>query len=139
MSGLGQMPRKRGWPHHELPLWQIAVVQGIFVVAAAAIIYLRRSGAAVVFRMPLLTEVAIGLPLGAALGAAVGFGLLHSRLRGHVVRGTLPLRPLTSAVWSIAILGVLASMSAHAAFDTAILSVLAPAMKGGMGDSAAAG
>lgn len=107
-------------PVDEQPLWQIAVVEGIFAAAAVGIIYWRQSADDIVFRMPLLTEIAIGVPIGALLGAAAGFGLLHSRLRAHVVRGVLPLRPVTSAVWSIVVLGVLAGLGEELLFRAAL-------------------
>lgn len=76
--------------------------------------------AAVVFRLPLVTEAAIGLPVGAVLGALVGFGLLGSPLRRHVVQGVLPLRPVTSAVWSIVAVGLLAGVGEELLFRAAL-------------------
>jgi membrane protease YdiL (CAAX protease family) len=54
------------------------------------------------------------------LGAAAGFGLLHSPLRDRVIGGVLPLRPVTSAVWSIAVLGVLAGLGEELLFRAAL-------------------
>lgn len=104
----------------EQPLWHIAIVEGIFLVIAVVIIYFRGSMAAVVFRLPLVTEAAIGLPVGAVLGTLVGFGLLGSPLRRHVVQGVLPLRPVTSAVWSIVAVGLLAGVGEELLFRAAL-------------------
>ena len=101
-------------------LWQVALVEGILLVVAIAIIYARESMGTVVYRLPLITEVTIGLPAGAALGALVGFGLLGSPLRRHVVQGVLPLRPLTSAVWSIVAVGLLAGFGEELLFRAAL-------------------
>lgn len=104
----------------EQPLWQIAIVEGIFLVVAAVIIFFRHSLGTVVMRLPLAEEVAIGLPVGALLGASAGLGLLRSPLRRSVVGGVLPLRPVTSAVWSIAVLGVLAGLGEELLFRAAL-------------------
>jgi membrane protease YdiL (CAAX protease family) len=74
----------------------------------------------VVLRLPLVTEVAIGLPLGAVLGTLVGVGLLRSPMRRHVVQSVLPLRPVTSSPWSIVMVGTLAGFAEELLFRGAL-------------------
>jgi membrane protease YdiL (CAAX protease family) len=105
----------------EQPLWQLAVVEGVFLVIAAIIIYLRHAVGALSFPLPLLTEVAIGLPVGGALGALVGAGLLRSPLREAVVRGVTPLRPVMKATWSIVLVGLMAGVGEELLFRAALL------------------
>src|SRR5262245_24581829 len=104
----------------EQPLWHIVLVEGIFLGIAIAIIYFRHSLGGVVFRLPLVTEAAIGLPVGSVLGALVGFGVLRSPLCHRVVQAVLPLRPVTSAAWSIVALGLIAGLGEEVLFRAAL-------------------
>jgi uncharacterized protein len=103
------------------PLWQLVLVEGIFVVIAAIIIYLRHTGGLVVFRLPLALEVAVGIPVGGVLGSLAGFGLLRSPLRQSVVRGAMPLRSVAGAVWSVVVVGLLAGVGEELLFRAALL------------------
>jgi membrane protease YdiL (CAAX protease family) len=104
----------------EQRLWQVALVEGIFFVVAVMIIYFRHSTGAVTLRLPLVSEAAIGLHVGAALGALVGFGLLRSPLREQVVRSALPLRRIASSAWSIATVSLLAGVGEELFFRAAL-------------------
>jgi membrane protease YdiL (CAAX protease family) len=106
----------------EQPVWRVALVEVIFIAVAVGIIYFRQSFDAVASRLPLVTEAAMGLPLGAILGLLVGFGLLHSPLRRHVVQGVLPLRPVISSVWSVVVVGVLAGFAEELLFRAALIA-----------------
>src|SRR5207249_3437049 len=77
----------------DLPLPQLALVEGIFIVVAGVIIHLRHASGAIAPRFPIAAELAIGLLLGAASGVLVGTGLLRSRLGEPVVR-SLVLAPV---------------------------------------------
>jgi CAAX protease family protein len=102
------------------PLWHLVLVEGIFIAIAIGIICFRHSLGGIVFRLPLVTEAAIGLPIGTVLGGLVGFALLASPLRDAVVRGVLPLRTVTSAAWSILAVGVIAGLGEELLFRAAL-------------------
>jgi membrane protease YdiL (CAAX protease family) len=104
----------------EQPLWQLALVEGIFLVVAGLILWSRHSVGALVCRAPLVTEAAIGLCVGTVLGTLVGFGLLGSPLRRHVVQGVLPLRPVIASVGSIVAMGLLAGVAEELFFRAAL-------------------
>src|SRR5262245_34394432 len=100
--------------------WQLVLVEGTFVLLAVVIIYFRESLGTVILRLPLVTEAAIGIPVGALLGVVVGFGLLRSRLRWQVVQAVLPLRPVTSSMASIVVVGLLAGVGEELLFRAAL-------------------
>ena len=104
----------------EQPLWQLAIVEGIFVLVAALVIYLRHAAGQVSFILPVMTQVTIGLPLGGTLGVLIGFAALHSPWRTSVVDGLLPLRLVTAAAWSIVVVGVLAGVAEEILFRAAL-------------------
>jgi len=95
-------------------------VEGIFIVVAGVIIYLRHASGAIAPRFPIAAELAIGLLLGAASGVLVGTGLLRSRLGEPVVRSLLPLQAVTSAMWSIVVISLLAGVGEELLFRAAL-------------------
>jgi membrane protease YdiL (CAAX protease family) len=104
----------------EMRLWQLAVVEAIFVCLAALIIGFRHLAGAPGPRLPIPVEVAIGLPLGLVAGAPIGWGLLRSPLRGSVVRGVVPMRTIVSARWSILAASVMAGFAEELLFRAAL-------------------
>ena len=104
----------------EQPLWHLILVEGIFAAVGAAIICVRHSSAAIVFRLPVPTELALGAALGGPLGVLVGFGLRRSPLRAAVVRGVLPLRSVTGAAWSVVVVGLAAGLGEELLFRAAL-------------------
>jgi len=104
----------------EQPLWQLAVVEGVFVLVAVLVIYLRHAAGQISFVLPVATQVAIGLPVGGTLGVLIGFVALRSPWRASVVDGLLPLRLVTAAAWSIVVVGILAGVAEEILFRAAL-------------------
>jgi membrane protease YdiL (CAAX protease family) len=104
----------------EVSLGQLALVEVGFVTVAVAIIHFRHTAGTVSLRMPLVVEAAIGLPIGAVLGAGVGVGLRSSPWHRQVINGVLPLRAITSTVPSIVLAGVLAGIGEELLFRAAL-------------------
>lgn len=114
-------PRKTSTSAAEQPLWQLAVVEGLLLTIAVVVIVLRRSLSEIPVGLAAPAALGLGLVLGGALGAGTGFVLLRSALRDHVVRGVLPLRPVTSAVWSVVVAGLLAGVCEEMLFRAALV------------------
>ena len=104
----------------EQPLWQLAVVEGAFVLVAALVIYLRHSAGHISFALPALAQAAIGLPVGGAMGVLLGFAALRSPWRAAVIEGLLPLRLVIAAVWSIVVVSILAGVGEELLFRAAL-------------------
>jgi membrane protease YdiL (CAAX protease family) len=108
-------------PVEEQPLWHLVLAEGIFVVIAAVIIYFRHSTAAISFVLPAGVQAVVGVLAGAILGVLTGVVVLRTPLRGSVVRGVLPLRPVTATVWSIVVTGLAAGVGEELLFRAALV------------------
>ena len=102
------------------PLWQLAIVEGVFVLVAGLIIYLRHSAGQISFVLPATAQLAIGVPLGGALGVVISYVALRSVWRASVIDGVLPLRAVTAAAWSIVVVGILAGVGEELLFRAAL-------------------